>query len=224
MTSTNKQLIVLSGGIDSIVLAHKLKSEGIDIKAIYFDIGYLPRVAEMNAAKMAANMLDIPIEVVDVSGIHNMVAGHVPIEYLGLGELDKGQPTPIPTDTDYVVGFPVIIALATYYSLLAKIEVANVALIKEQIDQNKGVGTFLNQWDATVGPLNPKLTFKLLAPFSKTSKSDVINLGTSLKVDFKNSWSCHRKGTVHCGECSGCLSRKQGFSTASVSDPTTYIV
>jgi 7-cyano-7-deazaguanine synthase len=220
-----KQLIMISGGLDSVVLAHKLKNDGVLLRGIYFDIGYLPAIPERNAAKMAADKLNIPLEIVDVQGIHNMVSGFIPIEDLGNGELDKGQPGAIEfSETNpYIVGFPVLMSMASYYALLAKIPVLNVAFIEEQAKYNPGVKPFLNNWINTIGPLNPNENLEIKAPFVNTSKAKIVELGASLSINFTNTWSCHRSGPYHCGVCGGCISRKEAFSNASISDPTKYI-
>ncbi len=36
------------------------------------------------------------------------------------------------------------------------------------------------------------------------------------------TWSCHWGGLVHCGECNGCIIRKNRYESAGVEDPTPY--
>jgi 7-cyano-7-deazaguanine synthase len=223
-------VVVLSGGLDSVVLLHNLTKEtGSALRAIYFDIGYLSSVPEKNAAKAFCYQLNVPIEIVDVRGIFGMVSGFVPIELLGLGELDKGQPIPIknkPTspDKDYVSGFHVILGLASYYAMLGNMGSIHVGIIKEQIQYSKGLKSFLKDWPSTVAKLNPHRPFTLEAPFADKSKSEVIQLGMDLSIDISRTWSCYRSGPLHCGVCNGCASRKQAFSKATVDDPTAYVV
>ena len=217
------RLVVLSGGVDSVTLAYHLAGEGRSLRAIYIDTGYQPRRAERNSAKMAAHVLGIPLEIVDVHGIISMVSGFVPTEYLGMGEHDKGQPEPYP-DGKYVVGFPVMLAIASYYALLAGIPEVNVGLIKEQKDHNPGLIPFMANWASTIGPLNPSLSLTVAAPFLDTPKREVIALGMHLSIDYRNTWSCYRGGDLHCGECGGCTSRKDAFANSKHSDPTRYLV
>ena len=192
------------------------------LRTIYFDIGYLPARAERNAAKMAAHRLGVPIEIVEVPGIVNMVSGHVPVDELGKGELDKGQPTPYPPDKNYVVGFHVLLSMATYYALLAGIPYVATALIFEQFEANARLKEFVHEWPKAIAHLNPDRQLHLLSPFQQVPKADVIKRGAELSVDFTNTWSCHRAGPSHCGECLGCQSRRQGFVSAGIGDPTTY--
>jgi 7-cyano-7-deazaguanine synthase len=54
------------------------------------------------------------------------------------------------------------------------------------------------------------------------SKKDIINLGRSVGVDFKATWTCYEGGELACGECPACSSRIQGFMDAGYIDPIPY--
>lgn len=60
-------------------------------------------------------------------------------------------------------------------------------------------------------------------PFVSMHKSDVIRLGTSLGVPMGLTLSCMQPAAgVHCGRCSKCRERRDGFLEAGVADPTRY--
>ena len=63
---------------------------------------------------------------------------------------------------------------------------------------------------------------KLLVPFGRKTKVDIITLGKKLNVPFRLCWSCYVGGNVHCGQCSTCIERREAFIKAGVSDPTIY--
>jgi 7-cyano-7-deazaguanine synthase len=61
-------------------------------------------------------------------------------------------------------------------------------------------------------------------PFATMHKEDVIRLGASLGVRFELTMSCMRpSGGRHCGLCSKCRERRDGFEAAGVEDPTEYL-
>lgn len=61
------------------------------------------------------------------------------------------------------------------------------------------------------------------APFAAMHKEDVIRLGASLGVPFELTMSCMNPARGrHCGLCSKCRERRDGFAAAGVADPTDY--
>jgi 7-cyano-7-deazaguanine synthase len=62
------------------------------------------------------------------------------------------------------------------------------------------------------------------APLAALHKEDVIRLGASLGVPFELTLSCMKpSGGRHCGLCSKCRERRDGFAAAGVEDPTEYL-
>ena len=64
---------------------------------------------------------------------------------------------------------------------------------------------------------------RIEAPFLDLRKAEVIRLGRSLAVPFELTLSCMQpRDGLHCGECSKCRERRDGFTKARVDDPTRY--
>jgi 7-cyano-7-deazaguanine synthase len=67
------------------------------------------------------------------------------------------------------------------------------------------------------------LPLAIEAPFAALHKADVIRLGTRLGVPFELTLSCMQPAAgLHCGRCSKCRERRDGFAEAGVADPTPY--
>ncbi|RPJ69002.1 MAG: 7-cyano-7-deazaguanine synthase [Acidobacteria bacterium] len=65
---------------------------------------------------------------------------------------------------------------------------------------------------------------RIEAPFARLHKEDVIRLGARLGVPFHLTLSCmNPTGGRHCGLCSKCRERRDGFAGAGIDDPTDYI-
>lgn len=63
----------------------------------------------------------------------------------------------------------------------------------------------------------------IAAPLASMHKADVIRLGSSLGVPFELTLSCMQpKDGLHCGRCSKCRERRDGFREAATVDPTRY--
>lgn len=67
-------------------------------------------------------------------------------------------------------------------------------------------------------------TPRIVAPLLKMTKSDIIQAGSLLGVDYSLTVSCYdpdEEGRA-CGGCDSCILRRRGFAEAGVSDPTNY--
>ena len=60
-------------------------------------------------------------------------------------------------------------------------------------------------------------------PLAAMHKADVIRRGAELGVPFELTLSCMQPvDAQHCGRCSKCRERRDGFVAAGIADPTSY--
>jgi len=52
---------------------------------------------------------------------------------------------------------------------------------------------------------------RIIVPFARSDKEDVVRLGARLNVPFELTWSCHRNGKKPCRTCQGCLDRSSAL-------------
>ena len=77
---------------------------------------------------------------------------------------------------------------------------------------------------AGVEAINNDKRFRVHAPIISMSKAQIIQLGTTLGVDYSQTVSCYQANDLGeaCGECESCRLRQIGFKRADLSDPTRY--
>ena len=77
---------------------------------------------------------------------------------------------------------------------------------------------------AGVEAINNDDRFRVHAPIIGMSKSEIIQLGATLGVDYSQTVSCYQANDLGeaCGECESCRLRQVGFKSAGVADPTRY--
>ena len=59
---------------------------------------------------------------------------------------------------------------------------------------------------------------RIIAPFVKWNKADVVKLGLKLKVPYEMTWSCYEGGDRPCGVCATCIDRKKAFLANGITD------
>ncbi len=69
--------------------------------------------------------------------------------------------------------------------------------------------------------LGMELPLRVLTPFEGLEKSAVIKKGRALPLELTLSCA-NPRGSLHCGACTKCAERVQGFKTAGIADPTRY--
>ncbi len=77
---------------------------------------------------------------------------------------------------------------------------------------------------AGVEALNDDNRFRVHAPIIHMSKAQIIQLGSTLGLDYSQTVSCYQANDLGeaCGECESCRLLQAGFKQAGVSDPTRY--
>jgi 7-cyano-7-deazaguanine synthase len=60
---------------------------------------------------------------------------------------------------------------------------------------------------------------RLLLPFLRFGKSDVLRLAIELDVPLQLTWTCYLDRETQCGSCAACLERKQAFDSVGFVDP-----
>jgi len=60
------------------------------------------------------------------------------------------------------------------------------------------------------------------SPLLLLDRKRIIFMGTDYKTPWQLTWSCDQSGEIHCGLCTYCKRRHEGFNRARISDPTHY--
>jgi 7-cyano-7-deazaguanine synthase len=215
---------VVSGGVDSTVLAHHLRAEGWALRLLSFDYGQRHAV-ELDFARRLAAGLGARHDVVDLSSVGRLLGGSA--------LTDDAVDVPEGHYTDESMKATVVANRNAIF--------VNVAVGVAVADGADAVAIGIHAGDHAVYPdCRPEFVdaadylarvanegflpdgFALLAPFVHRSKADIVRLGAELGVDFGETWSCYKGGDVHCGACGTCVERREAFSLAGVPDPTKY--
>jgi 7-cyano-7-deazaguanine synthase len=226
----NKALLIISGGLDSVVLAYKMAHDGISFDAIFADFGKFSTQNELQYARFHTLQLNGNFDVIDISKLSRSFIGHVTSNAVTLDELDRAGDThimSIPNQKRSVVqpsGFPILLSIATYFANISGKQQIYTGIIKEQTRAVSTTPKFFHDWGRTISLLNSSAwPIEIKTPLISSSKAEVIKLGNSLGVPFEMTWSCIRATEIHCGVCPRCTERRKGFLAAGVADPTQYL-
>ena len=216
-----KAVVLLSGGMDSVITAALAKAQGRDLVALTIDYGQTHR-REITAARWQAKRL----------GIKKHVTLKLPLGGIAVGSLVDGSAI---RRTGVKKGKP-----STYVSFRNGVFLAAAASLAEAMGAREIWGgwcftdqagypdctpAFFRAFEKAVdagtwaGKEGGRLSIQ--APLGRLSKAASVRLGTALSVDFKHTWTCYqptKRGSA-CGLCDACRLRHQGFVSAHVKDP-----
>jgi 7-cyano-7-deazaguanine synthase len=218
-------VLIVSGGLDSTVLAWWLHGLGCQLTLISIDYGQRHRV-ELDYARGSAARLGVVHHILDLSGLGRLLGGSA------LTDRDVEVPrghytdesmrvTVVPNRNAVMLDVAVAMAVAVQADAVAFAAHAGDHPIYPDCRP-----AFLDAYEVLARTANEGFLaagFQVLAPFLRMSKADVVALGAELDVPFTGTWSCYRGLERHCGGCGTCVERREAFTVAGVPDPTSYL-
>lgn len=211
-------VIIVSGGMDSITLLYDHKDE--IALGISFDYGSNHNAREIPLAKMHCERLGIKHITINLDFMH---------QYFKSSLLDGAEAIPEGHYADdnmksTVVPFRNGIMLSIAIGIAESNNLDQVFIANHGGDHTIYPDCrpeFINAIDAaaTAGTYN---NVKVVAPYTKITKSDIARIGKKLGIDYTETWSCYKGGEVHCGKCGTCVERKEALAEAGIEDKTIY--
>jgi len=80
---------------------------------------------------------------------------------------------------------------------------------------------FVNRLNSVLD-LNRKNKITIETPFVNMKKTEVLEIGRSLDIDYSNTWTCYSGEEKACGKCLTCLERLKSFQNLNLKDPLEY--
>jgi 7-cyano-7-deazaguanine synthase len=216
-------IVLLSGGLDSMVCAGLAREAGFSIIALTVDYGQRHRVeldsARVIAERMADRHITLPLDLrafggsaltSDVAVPKGGVGEGIPVTYvparntiflslaLGLGEASGARDIYIGVNALDYSGYP--------------------DCRPEFVEEFQRLANVATKAGIEGEP------FTLHAPLLHMTKADIAREAERLGLDAGLSHSCYdpTPDGLACGECDACRLRARGFAEAGVPDPTSY--
>jgi 7-cyano-7-deazaguanine synthase len=222
-------VLLLSGGIDSTTAGAIARQEGFQLHALSFRYGQRHE-HELKAAKRVANFLgarahlviDFDLRAIGGSALTDEI--EVP-KKRSPNEITHGIPiTYVPARNTIFLSF----ALA----LAERIEAEDIFFGANQLDYSGYPDCreeYIRAYEqmanlATKAGVEGKSRVKIHVPLIHMTKSEIIQKGLALGIDYALTWSCYDPTGDNraCGLCDSCQLRLKGFKEAGITDPIPY--
>jgi 7-cyano-7-deazaguanine synthase len=217
-------VVTVSGGLDSVTLAHVLADEGHELVCLSFDYGQR-HAKEVAFARACATRLGAPHHTVDLRSVGELLTGSALTDDAvavpeGHYADDSMAMTVVPNRNAIMLSVAIGVAVARGASAVATAVHAGDHPVYPDcrpafIEAIEHEARIANAGFAVDG-------FRILAPFVDLTKDQIVRRGSALGVPYSQTWSCYVGGDLHCGRCGTCVERREAFELAGVEDPTAY--
>lgn len=221
--------MLLSGGLDSTTVLAIAQSQGYTVYALSFDYGQSHRVELEAATRIAERACVVQHRVVKVDlrsfgGSALTGDGAVP-KARSTSEIGSGVPsTYVPARNTVFLSLAIawaeVIGAADIFIGVNALDYSGYPDCRPEFIQ--AFETMANF--ATKAGTEDGLRLKIRTPLIAMSKSEIIDAGLALGVDYGLTTSCYDPSTAGtpCGQCDACLLRLKGFAEAGRRDPLRY--
>lgn len=216
-----KVLVICSGGMDSVALAHRIAMTHELHALLSFDYGQR-HAKELDFAARCAQRLGVPHKVIDIASVGATLTGSALTDDVDVPDGHYAEETMKLT----VVPNRNAIMLTIAFGMAAAQKVGAVAAAVHGGDHFVYPDCRPDFIDAFQAMENRALDgfaeVQLLTPYVNGSKADIATDGAKYDTPFAETWSCYKGGDLHCGRCGTCVERREAFHLAGVDDPTVY--
>jgi 7-cyano-7-deazaguanine synthase len=214
-------IVVCSGGLDSVTLAHHVAQRHGLAALVSFDYGQRHR-RELDCAAAAAARLGVPHHLIDITAIGAHLTGSALTDAIDVPDGHYAEETMKTT----VVPNRNAIMLSIAFGLAAAGKLDAVAVAVHGGDHfiypDCRPGFIRSFEEMQAQALDGYANVRLYAPYVEGTKAEIVADGAGNGTDFAATWSCYKGGERHCGRCGTCVERREAFHLAGIHDPTDY--
>ncbi|WP_170773330.1 7-cyano-7-deazaguanine synthase QueC [Ruegeria lacuscaerulensis] len=216
-----KTIVICSGGLDSVSLAHMVAQDHELAGLISFDYGQRHR-KELDYAALCAQRLGVSHDIIDLRPVGAVLTGSALTDDVDVPDghyaEDSMKVTVVPNRNAIMLTVAFGAAAARGADAVATAVHGGDHFIYPDCRP-----AFTEAFEAMQKlALDGYADVSLFTPFVHRSKADIVTEGARVNTPFAQTWSCYKGGDHHCGRCGTCVERREAFHLAGIPDPTTY--
>jgi 7-cyano-7-deazaguanine synthase len=216
-------VVLLSGGLDSVVnlaLEARLQRPAL---AITFDYGQRSAGLEAKAATAAASLFEVPHRVVALTWMRRLTQ-------TALVDRRRELPHPSVDELDDVTDAAAKSAAAVWVPNRNGIFLHVAAAFAESLGSRRLVvgfnaeegATFPDNTPAFAQAVSASLAYstrnrvEVICHTAELTKAEIVQKGLDLAAPLESVWSCYEEDIEHCGACESCMRARRAYTAAKV--------
>lgn len=224
ITQTKSAVVLLSGGLDSMVAAALAREQGFALHALTINYNQRHLVELASARRIAATLgavrhVLLPIDLSAFGG--SALTADIAVPKDGVG--DSIPTTYVPARNtiflSLALGWAEACGARDLFIGVNALDYSGYPDCRPEF-----VAAFQSLADVATKAGVEGGGFTIHAPLQHMTKADIAQEAARLGLDAGMSWSCYdpAPGGKHCGLCDSCRLRAKGFEEAGLPDPTSY--
>lgn len=220
-----KAVVLLSGGLDSTTALYLAKEQGFEVYSISFNYGQRHN-KELECAKNIAEKAGVKQHIVVNTNMDAWGGSALTDESIEVPEGDENRKdipvTYVPARNmiflAYAASYAEVVGAQDVFIGVSQVDYSGYVDCREEFI--KAMENAINM--GTVCAVEQGRKIKVHAPFMFMTKTQEIELGMKLGVDYSDTWTCYKGDELPCGECDSCILRIKAFEEAGFQDPLQY--
>ncbi|HOG26502.1 MAG TPA: 7-cyano-7-deazaguanine synthase QueC [Candidatus Cloacimonas sp.] len=218
-----RSIVLVSGGMDSLVTAACAVSEVDEVFFLHFNYGQLTEQKELACfAALADYYKPFQAKVVDYQWLSEIGGSALTDRHIPVPE-GKISSKEIPI-TYVPFRNAIFLCAAVAWAEVIKATKIYIGAVEEDSSGYPDCReVFFKSFEKVIATgTKSELPINIITPVLHKSKSEIVQMGIKLKAPFHLSWSCYSDDEIACGVCESCLLRKRAFREAGIIDPIPY--
>ncbi|MDD5160029.1 MAG: 7-cyano-7-deazaguanine synthase QueC [Sulfuricurvum sp.] len=220
---SKKALCIMSGGMDSTLVAYIMRSRGYEIVALHFNYGQRTVEKELSSFHAICEDLEVSEKYeIDLDFFKTIGASALTDHSIDVptGGIEVGVPiTYVPFRNGIFLSIATAIAEKEGCSSIA------IGVVEEDSSGYPDCRESFIDAFTKAANLGTKETtnISIEMPLVRLQKSQIVQEALILGAPLHLTWSCYQSEDKACGVCDSCRLRLRGFERAGVIDPIDYV-
>lgn len=219
-----KSVVLLSGGMDSLVCAGIALQESEEVYFLHVNYGQKTSSKELQSFKNICGHYNIPTQrqkIIDGTFLQQIGGSSLTDQKMEVKDHEQLD-TSIP-NTYVPFRNSIILSIAVSW---AEVLEANTLYIGANFEDSPGYPdcrpSYYDAFNKVIKEGTKDGIISIKTPVIRLKKSEIVKKGRDLSVPFELSWSCYRSEGKACGKCDSCVLRLRGFKELNIKDPLEY--
>jgi len=218
-----KAVVLLSGGMDSLVTTAEADASGYAIAAMHVNYGQRTWQKELESFRAICDhygvdeRLEVDADYLSRIGGSSLTDSSIPVESADL------QATTIPSSYVPFRNASFLSMAASWAEVIGAGKIYIGAVEEDSSGYPDCRKVFYEAFDKVLElGTRPETEISIETPLIELQKSAIVQRGVELEVPFQLSWSCYKSEGRACGVCDSCARRLRAFELLGMEDPLEY--